>query len=56
MVWTLYIISTVLGSQEPRVTMYNTYSTRWECSQNVLVLENEFKSNEFAICEKTPVV
>jgi hypothetical protein len=56
MVWTLYIISTVLGSQEPKVTMYNSYSTKWECTKTALDLGQEFKSNEFAICKKTPVV
>jgi len=49
--WTLLIISTVIGLDEPKVTRYAEYEYAWQCEDNWRLLNYEFKNNEIAFCE-----
>ena len=49
--WTLFIISTVIGLDEPKVTRYAEYEYAWQCEDNWRLLNYEFKNNEIAFCE-----
>jgi len=49
--WTLLIISTVIGLDEPKVTRYDDYATALECQQAWYKVTSEFKQDEIAFCE-----
>lgn len=50
--WTLWIVSTVIGSAEPKVTRYAEFETAMSCHIEQAMLETEFTQNEVTICEK----
>ena len=49
--WTLLIISTVIGLDEPKVTRYDDYATALECKQAWYQVTSEFTQGEIAFCE-----
>ena len=49
--WTLLIISTVIGLDEPKVTRYGEYATAIECKQEWYKVTSEFTQGETAWCE-----
>ena len=49
--WTLLIISTVIGLDEPKVTRYAEYATAIECVQDWVEISREFTQGEYAFCE-----
>ena len=49
--WTLLIISTVIGLDEPKVTRYAEYATAIDCVEDAIELYKEFNGREKAICE-----
>ena len=49
--WTLLIISTVIGLDEPKVTRYDDYATALECQQAWYQVTSEFTEGEIAFCE-----
>jgi len=51
LVWTLLIISTVIGLHEPKVTRYAEYATAIDCVQDWVELSREFTQGEYAFCE-----
>lgn len=48
--WTLLIISTVVGLEEPKVTRYAEFTTRIECQQEWNNVTSEFTQDEKAFC------
>jgi hypothetical protein len=48
--WTLWIVSSVIGSTEPKYTQYETFETAMSCHIEQAVLEATFENNEVAIC------
>ena len=49
--WTLLIISTVIGLDEPKVTTYAEFDTKHECFVEWYKLTSEFTQGETAWCE-----
>ena len=49
--WTLWIISTIIDSTEPKYTRYNTYETKMSCHIEQAVVEANFTQGEIAYCE-----
>ena len=49
--WTLWIISTVIGLDEPKYTRYDTYETAMSCYIEQAVLEIDLIPGEEAICQ-----
>ena len=49
--WTLWIISSVIDSAEPKYTRYDTYETKMSCHIERAVLEANFTLNEGAVCK-----
>ena len=50
--WTLFIISTVIGLDEPKVTRYAEYDTAMSCHIEQAVVETTFTQNETAFCKE----
>jgi len=50
MMWTLWIVSNVIGLQEPKVTRYAEFDHFESCYHAQLVLEEEFTQNEITVC------
>jgi len=49
--WTLFVISTIVGLEEPKVTRYGEYATQQECAIERAILEVHFQdTDEGAIC------
>jgi len=48
--WTLWIVSSIINSAEPKYTRYAEFETSMSCSIEKAFLEIEFKSNEVAFC------
>jgi hypothetical protein len=48
--WTLWIVSTVIGSEEPRFTRYAEFAHSETCFHAEWVLETEFTQGEWTIC------
>jgi hypothetical protein len=48
--WSLWIISVVLGSSEFKLTQYETYNTSMECAVEEALLESYFTESEIAFC------
>ena len=48
--WTLFIISTVIGLDEPKVTRYAEYATVLECQQAWHSVTSKFTQEEIAYC------
>ena len=49
--WTLWIISSVIGSAEPKVTMIETFNHEETCYHAQVVFSSTFTQNEIAFCE-----
>ena len=49
--WTLWIISTVIDSTEPKYTRYAEFETAMSCHIEQAVVEVNFTQGEEAICE-----
>ena len=50
--WTLWIVSTVIGSAEPKYTRYEEFETAMSCHIEQAVLEANFTHSETAFCEE----
>ena len=48
--WTLWIVSSVIGNAEPKYTRYETFETAMSCHIEQEVLETEFTQGEKAFC------
>ncbi len=48
--WTLLIISTVVGLEEPKITYWNSYETQKKCLLERAVLTSTFTQGEKAFC------
>jgi hypothetical protein len=48
--WTIWIVSTVIGSAEPKYTRYETFETAMSCHIEQAVLETTFIQDEKAFC------
>ena len=51
--WTLWIISTVIGLEEPRVTRYQEFNSKLECQVAWHQVTSNFTQDETAFCEGT---
>ncbi len=49
--WALFVISTVVGLEEPKVTRYAEFDTKHECYVEWYKITLEFTQNEVAYCE-----
>ena len=49
--WTLWIISTVIGLDEPKVTRYEEYVSKLECQVAWHEVTTEFTQGETAYCK-----
>jgi hypothetical protein len=49
--WALFVISTVIGLEESKVTRYAEYATALECQQALHSITSEFTQEEIAFCE-----
>ena len=50
--WTLFVVSTVIGLEEPRYTRYGEYEHWYQCQDDWRKLSNEFTEGEVAFCEE----
>ena len=50
--WTLWIVSTIIGLEEPKVTRYAEFTTGVECQQEWYKVTSEFTQGEVAYCEE----
>jgi hypothetical protein len=48
--WKLWIVSTVIGSAEPKLTLYNTFDHFETCYHAQVALEKEFTQGEWTLC------
>lgn len=48
--WTLWIVSSVIGSTEPKVTRYAEFETAMSCHIEQAVAEVNFTQGEKAVC------
>jgi len=48
--WTLWIISSVIDSAEPKYTRYETFENAMSCYIEQAVLEADFTQSEKAFC------
>ena len=51
--WTLWIVSTIIGLEEPKHTVYDTYETKMACQIEWHIVNMYFTENEIAYCERT---
>ena len=49
--WTLWIISSVIGSAEPKLTRYETFEHKETCYHAWYEVSSEFTEGEIAFCE-----
>ena len=49
--WALWIVSSVIGSAEPKYTLYETFETEMSCHIEQAVLETTFTEGEVAFCK-----
>lgn len=49
--WTLWIVSTVINSAEPKYTRYAEFEHFETCYHAQLVLEEEFTEEEWTVCD-----
>lgn len=49
--WKLWIVSTIIGSAEPKLTLYAEFSNKLECQKAWYEVTSEFKENEVAFCD-----
>jgi hypothetical protein len=50
--WTLFIVSAVIGLDEPKVTRYSEYEHQWQCQDVWRELSYKFTQGEVAYCEE----
>ena len=50
--WTLWIVSSVIGSAEPKYTRYDEYVTAMSCHIEQAMQEVHFTQGETAFCEE----
>ena len=50
--WTLWIVSSVIGSAEPKYTRYQEYETAMSCHIEQAMQEVHFTQGETAFCEE----
>jgi len=50
--WTLWIVSSVIGSTEPKVTRYAEFETTRSCYIEQAIVEENFTQGETAFCEE----
>ena len=50
--WTLFVVSTVIGLEEPRYTRYKEYEHWYQCQEDWQKLSSEFTEGEVAFCEE----
>jgi hypothetical protein len=50
MIWTLWIVSSVIGSTEPKYTRYKEFETAMSCYTEQVVVEVNFTQGEEAFC------
>jgi len=48
--WTLWIVSSIIDSTEPKYTRYETFETAMSCHIEQAVLEADFTQGEKALC------
>ena len=48
--WTLWIVSSVIDSAEPKYTRYETFETAMSCYIEQAVLETSFTEGEKVVC------
>jgi len=48
--WTLWIVSTVIGLDEPKITRYEEFEHPESCFHAEWKLEEEFTQGEWTIC------
>jgi|MDSZ01.2.fsa_nt_gb hypothetical protein len=48
--WTLWIISSILGVEEPKWTIYGNYEEALDCYQAWYQVTSEFTEGEVAFC------
>ena len=51
--WTLFIVSTVIGLDEPKVTRYAEFEQAWQCEDAWRLLNYKFTQGETAFCEES---
>ena len=49
--WTLWIVSTVIGLDEPKWTRYAEFEHFETCYHAQLELEEEFMQDEYTVCD-----
>ena len=49
--WTLWIISNVIGLDEPKYTRYAEYDSKMSCQIEWHLVTMDFTENEIAYCE-----
>lgn len=52
--WILLVLSNMYGTDEIKVTQYDTYKTKQECAVQLKKLKSEFKTKEEALCLFVP--
>ena len=50
--WIFWIVSTVIGLDEPKVTRYAEFDSEQVCQTELNKVKHEFKKNEIAFCQK----
>lgn len=51
--WTLWIISTIIDTTEPKYTRYAEYESALSCEIAWYKVTSEFTQNEIAFCKET---
>ena len=51
--WTLWIVSSIIGGAEPKVTRYAEFETAISCHIEQAVVEVNFTQGETAFCEES---
>ena len=49
--WTLWIVSTVIGLEEPKYTRYEEYANKLECQVAWYKITTDFTQGEAAFCD-----
>ena len=52
MIWTLWVISSIAGIDEPKITYWDNYKTQKECLLERAELTSTFTQGERALCSK----
>ena len=50
--WTLWIVSSVIGSAEPKYTRYAEFETAMSCHIEQAIVEENFTQGETAFCKE----